>query len=55
MIFKKKFKIGWEWLITTNFEPCVSVCFTVQIFSLAGTERIFNFQKKIVSRDQFIK
>ena len=45
MIFIKKFKMGWEWLITTKFEPCVNVCFTVRIFSVAGTERIFNFLK----------
>ena len=29
-----------------KFEPCVNVCFTVRIFSVAGTERIFNFLKR---------
>ena len=46
MIFKGKFKIGKKWLISTKFEQCVNVCFTIRIFSAPGTERIFNFVKR---------
>ena len=45
-------------MITTKFKPCVtSVCFTVRIFSVAGTERIVISLKDIIrwkaSRDLF--
>ena len=33
--------MGYQWLITTKFEPCVNVCFTLRLFFGDGNEENF--------------